>query len=775
MKSYLSLVRVSARVHKRQSRMTRICIILAVFLVTSIFSMAEMWVRAEKTQIINKHGNYHIILQKIPEDKAELIRKQPDIAASSWYDEINPEGIQDYFINGKKTVLYGVEEAYITDIRNGLAEGSWPGDNREAVLSADAQILYGIHTGDPVTVNTPAGNFEYTVSGFFEDDTEFNQIIDGFCVYLSQPAFEEVRSSNHEDSMSRYYIRFRENVNLQKAIEKIRGQFGLASENIKENTAVLGLEGASSNETIKNIYPLAAFCFLLILTAGVLMISSCLNSNIVQRTKFFGMMRCLGASRQQIVRFVRLEALNWCKTAIPEGCLLGLAVCWILCAILRFLVKGEWVDMPLFGVSLSGIFCGAAVGVITVFIAAHSPAKQAARVSPVTAVSGSTDVSKNKVPAANTRLFKIETLLGISHAVRAKKNLFLMTGSFALTIVLFLTFSACLDMVHKLIPSVGNFTPDVTITSQDNSNSIDFSLKKEILDIADVKAAFGTMLITKCPMEINGSAVTADLFSYDEFMMDAAQKAVVSGNLSKVHGDSGYVMAVYSQGSRLDVGDKIKIGDTEAEIACVVSEGVGSISGGAVIVCSEETFTRLTGEQKYTMVSIVLKKDVSEAAVNEIRALAGSNLFTDNREENHDLYGSYWVFRLAAYGFLGIISFIAVLNIMNGISMGVSARIKQFGVMRAVGMENRQVIKMITAEAVSYAASGTITGFILGLLLHYLIYSKIIITYFGGGWKIPMVPMLIVLLLVSVSCVLAVYAPSKRIGKMAITDTINEL
>lgn len=63
----------------------------------------------------------------------------------------------------------------------------------------------------------------------------------------------------------------------------------------------------------------------------------------------------------------------------------------------------------------------------------------------------------------------------------------------------------------------------------------------------------------------------------------------------------------------------------------------------------------------------------------------------------------------------------------------------------------------------------------MGLLLHYLIYSKVIITHFGDGWKIPMVPMLIVLLLVSISCVLAVYAPSKRIGEMAITDTINEL
>ena len=41
MRSYLSLVPISAKVHKRQSRMTRICIILAVFLVTSIFSMKK--------------------------------------------------------------------------------------------------------------------------------------------------------------------------------------------------------------------------------------------------------------------------------------------------------------------------------------------------------------------------------------------------------------------------------------------------------------------------------------------------------------------------------------------------------------------------------------------------------------------------------------------------------------------------------------------------------------------------------------------------------------
>lgn len=151
-------------------------------------------------------------------------------------------------------------------------------------------------------------------------------------------------------------------------------------------------------------------------------------------------MRCIGASKQQIIRFVRLEALNWCKTAIPIGCALGTIACWILCAVLKFLVKGEWVDMPLFAVSISGILSGAAVGVVTVFIAAHSPAKQAAQVSPVAAVSGNANVSKKVSRITKIRFFKVETSLGIHHATGAKKNLLLITGSFALMIVLFLAF-----------------------------------------------------------------------------------------------------------------------------------------------------------------------------------------------------------------------------------------------------------------------------------------------------------------------------------------------
>ena len=776
MRSYLSLVPISAKVHKRQSRMTRICIILAVFLVTSIFSMAEMWTDAETTAMRHNHGDWHIALQNVSKDEAEQIRKNSNVAVSSWYDEINTDAEQNYYIDGKNAVLYGIEESYITDIMKYPTEGVYPQNENEVALSADAKELFSVKIGDEITLDTPMGDVKYTISGFYEDDTEYNDIIGGCCVFMNRKAFDEIRRLNGIESASQFYIRFQNENGLKKTIADIMQQYNLTAENVKENTAVLGMLGASSNESVNELYPLAAACFVIILIAGVFMISSCMNSNVAQRTKFFGMMRCIGASKQQIICFVRLEALNWCKTAIPIGCALGTVTCWILCAILRFFVKGEWVDMPLFAVSINGILCGALVGVITVFIAAHSPAKQAAMVSSVAAVSGNADMSKNVNHAAKTRFLKVETSLGIHHATGTKKNLFLMTGSFALMIVLFLAFSACLDLVHKLLPSVtSKFTPDITIASQDDTNSLDGNLPEKIAEIEGVESAFGMMTRTALSVEVNGNETEIDLFSHDKTLLDTFKKSVISGDISRVYEDGNYAIAVYNQDYRLSVGDKIKTGNQELEIVCVTSEGVGSVSGAPTVVCSEKTFMRLTGECRFAMISVVLKKDVSEAAVSKIRDLVGDCLFVDNREENSDINGSYWVFRIASYGFLAIISLITVLNITNSISMGVSARIKQYGAMRAVGMGSGQVAKMITAEAVTYAICGTAAGVVLGLLLHYLIYAKVVITHFGGLWNIPFTAIAIVLLLVAFSCIVAIYAPAKRIRNMAITATINEL
>lgn len=49
----------------------------------------------------HNHGDWHIALQNIQDNEAEQIRKDNDVAFSSWYDSINANAEQDYYIGGK--------------------------------------------------------------------------------------------------------------------------------------------------------------------------------------------------------------------------------------------------------------------------------------------------------------------------------------------------------------------------------------------------------------------------------------------------------------------------------------------------------------------------------------------------------------------------------------------------------------------------------------------------------------------------------------------------
>lgn len=146
--------------------------------------------------------------------------------------------------------------------------------------------------------------------------------------------------------------------------------------------------------------------------------------------------------------------------AIPAGASAGVCMTWLLCAVLRLLSEEFFAEMPVFGVSVGGIVMGIMTGLLTVVIAARSPAKAAGRVSPLTAVSGNVWNMRAMKKAANTRIFKIETALGVHHAGQNRRNFLLMTGSFAISIILFLSFSPLYDFMGHALTPLRPYTPD---------------------------------------------------------------------------------------------------------------------------------------------------------------------------------------------------------------------------------------------------------------------------------------------------------------------------
>lgn len=774
MKSYLSLIPASARVHRRQNRMTLLCIIISVFLVTAIFSVSDMFVRSNSESLQEKHGNWHIRITGISQETAEEIRQRPDIAAVGWQDSFNVNADQPFYIGGKEAALFGVDETYISQLVNALEEGSVPQNDHEVMLSSNAKLALDLQAGDNVTVRTPAGDTDFTISGFGSDDKEYYQ---GqtfmIAVTMTRDAYHAIMAANAVEEHPSCYVRFQKDASGVAA--DIKEQYGLADESVTENTAVMGLSGQSSNKQVRNFYGLAAVLFVMVLLAGVLMISGSLNSNVSQRTKFFGMMRCIGASRRQIIRFVRLEALNWCKTAVPAGVILGTLTSWGICAYMRYGIGGEFATMPVFALSPIGLASGILVGIITVLLAAQSPAKRAARVSPVSAVSGNSEASSSKMHAVRRRVVRVERTLGIHHATGSRKNWFLMTASFALTIVLVLCFSIGLDFARNLMPSLKSWSPDLTLNGYLNALVLEQSLKDEIQGIPGVKSVFGTSYLDDVPAASSRQGIDhINLESYDEYLLESAEDEAVEGNLSDIRGNSNAVMTVYNKDNPLKVGDTLQFEGGEVTITCSVSSAL--FPSELLVICSQETFERLTGEQGLTMIGVQLQKGADDETVRQIAQLAESDvIFTDERETTKQTNTTYLTVRIGVYGFLVIIGMVTMFYIINSISISVAARTKQYGAMRAVGMDSAQLTRMITAEAFTYAISGLAVGIGIGIPFSYLLHTLLIARYFGAMWHPPVIMLCLIIVFVVACAAVAVYAPAKRIRNMAITDTINEL
>ena len=192
------------------------------------------------------------------------------------------------------------------------------------------------------------------------------------------------------------------------------------------------------------------------------------------------------------------------------------------------------------------------------------------------------------------------------------------------------------------------------------------------------------------------------------------------------------------------------------------------------IICSENTFQNITGQSDYTIIDMQLNRNATDNEVNTIRQMAGTDVtFSDERMGNESTRGIYYCMWLFIYGFLAVIAFITVFNIINNISLSVTARVKQYGAFRAIGLSMKQLTKMIIAEALTYTISGAVTGTILGLIFHKLLFGMMISYRWGDPWVIPWTELGIIVLIMLFSIIFAVYRPVKRLQKMSIVENIS--
>ncbi len=107
MKSYLGLVSEYAKVHKKKNRLTVACIAISVMLVTAIFGMADMSIKAQINEYIRQHGNFHAIITDISDSIAEQIDNRDDVKVSSFWEWPKIQLFRGRFVCSKQRTGYG--------------------------------------------------------------------------------------------------------------------------------------------------------------------------------------------------------------------------------------------------------------------------------------------------------------------------------------------------------------------------------------------------------------------------------------------------------------------------------------------------------------------------------------------------------------------------------------------------------------------------------------------------------------------------------------------
>ena len=123
-------------------------------------------------------------------------------------------------------------------------------------------------------------------------------------------------------------------------------------------------------------------------------------------------------------------------------------------------------------------------------------------------------------------------------------------------------------------------------------------------------------------------------------------------------------------------------------------------------------------------------------------------------------------------GMLGLSLIIAVLGIVNTLFLSSLERTKEFGLLRAVGAERKDVRAMVTLEAIIVAVLGAVLGIALGLIFALALVPKIFDNEGIDALTIPWGSVVSFLIAAVIAGVVASILPAWRAGRLKVLDAI---
>lgn len=469
MKSYSEITGRYLKVQKKRTILTIIGIVLSVALITSIATMFKSFQDNRIRQVKGYSGDFHILFNSVNGGHIPYFKAHKDIKKTgiTRYDGASIIGKRKK--SGRNVELY--VESYnkeMFELKNiKLSEGRLPQEEDEIILAPWVMEVLNAKVGDKITLklgeiiypedegNGKEINYEdikfkeknskeYIICGLIKESIQGNGIS-----YLSE------ESSLNKNGEYNIYA----NINLKKQAEVIGKQIveelNLEEDSIWYNEELLRVMLKSLDDSENRVVGLiAVFFIILVIVATISVIYNSFHMSVMERVSQFGILRSVGASKNQIKRIVMKEAMILAIISIPIGLVLGLVALKIVIMILGSLAFSmfESFEIAINPIILLG---SAVLGLITIYISSKGPAKLAAKVSPLEAIKNSGSVKKEDFKKAKSgiiagKIFGIEGQVAYKNLRRNKTRFRITIFSMVISIVLFIVFNSFAYDIKKV-------------------------------------------------------------------------------------------------------------------------------------------------------------------------------------------------------------------------------------------------------------------------------------------------------------------------------------
>jgi putative ABC transport system permease protein len=601
------------------------------------------------------------------------------------------------------------------------------------------------------------------------------------------------------------------------------------------NERVLRLYAQSINSVLNDsVMTLILVVTALVMLATIAVIYNAFNISVVERIAQFGLLRCVGATPGQIRRIVFREALTLGAIGVPLGVLCGTAAMGVVFHVVTLLASGIILGGMRLVVSPMIVIVSVLLSALTIYLSALFPARKAAKVSPMEAVRGAGVLRKEKFRATDRKrvtlaLFGAEGWMAWKNIGRNRKRFYITTFSMVVSIVLFIVFSSLVGFAYSSgavgtgdLPSYMIWTHssrehielgDADYAALRGTEGVDYALRisQAAGDAAVPEGKMNGKALGLLPDNAPDSEGNVTLYntnlicSGDESLDTLADKlgfkgiekeAFLSGRgVVLVNGgalyDSKNKRGVLTGMTTLRPGDSLSFAayDIDSEsggleeaklltVLAVVDSGFAGAAvnenGGVNLICSEKLYAEATAGQPFpTAVMIMMKDGADRTAIkayldNEIGPIYN---VSDYAEAAESMKRVWMVLGIFLYGFVAVISLIGCLNIVNTMSTNIIIRTRELSVLRAIGMFEGGLRKMVAWEGMLYSAAAAVVGSAVGTGISYLLYGGMAAAR-DFPWAFPWPQILIAVGAAALVAVVSGFLPLKRINKGVIMEGI---